>query len=129
MTIAYWCVLAGCLLPLVAIGFAKFLSSDSDPKNYDNNAPRNYLAKLTGNGQRALWAEKNTLESLPLFIAAVIIAHQTGVEQVTLDILAISFVGFRLLYIYLYISDKATLRSMSWVVALTCCIAMFVLAV
>ncbi|TRX54475.1 MAPEG family protein [Thalassomonas sp. M1454] len=128
MTIAYWCVLASCLLPLLAVGYAKFLSSDSDPKNYDNNNPRDYLAKLKGDGQRALWAEKNTLEAMPLFFAAVIIAHNTGADQATLDALAISFIGFRLLYIYLYISDKATLRSLSWFAGLACCVAMFIIS-
>lgn len=96
MTIAYWCVLAAILLPYVWTLTAK-ISSGFRPR--DNHVPREYLDRLpVGPAKRAHWAQLNTFESIPGFMAAVIVAHQAGAAQATIDALALAFIGLRLAY-------------------------------
>lgn len=122
MTTAFWCVLLAALLPYPWVLAAKA------NLRYNNHAPRAYLDKLSGWRQRAYWAHLNTLESVPLFAAAVIIAHQAHAPQAALDQLAQAFIGLRIVYGLLYIADIAWLRSVVWFGAVACCVAMFLLA-
>ena len=85
---------------------------------YDNTNPRNWLARQKDWRARANAAQANSFEALPLFMAAVIIAHQLGAHQARLDILAFMFVVLRILYIMMYVSDMATARSAVWATAL-----------
>ena len=126
MTIAFGCVLIAIILPYIWAGFAKtpFMKS----KNYDNNNPRILLEKLDGQYQRANWAQQNAFESLPGFIAAVIIAHIAGVAQNTIDILAVIFILARIAHGICYIKDAATARSTVWSIGLLCVIGLFVAA-
>jgi uncharacterized MAPEG superfamily protein len=123
MTVAYWCVLAAALMPLVFTGIAKI-----GPGRYDNRAPREFLGKLSGYRQRANWAQMNSLEAFPPFAAGVIIAHQVGAAQDQVDLLALAFIGLRLLYGAMYLLDWATLRSLVWMGGLACAVGEFVLA-
>ena len=115
-TIAYWCVLVAALLPIVCAGLAKGGKFGIPRKQggYDNNDPRNWLARQTDWRARANAAQANSFEALPLFIGAVIIAHQLGAHQGRLDILAFLFVVLRILYIMMYVSGIASVRSMVW---------------
>lgn len=119
-TIAYWCVLVAALLPIVCAGIAKYGTLRTSPREggFDNNNPRAWLAKQTDWRARANAAQANTFESLPFFFAAVIIAHQLQASQARLDILAVLFVALRMAYIGLYVSDKASARSIVWALAL-----------
>lgn len=123
MTIAYWCVLAVILMPFLWAIIAK----RSAPR-FDNHQPRAWLGKLEGRGARANWAQQNTFEAMPGFIAAVIIAHLAHAPQHLVDVIAINFVVLRLLYGYLYIVDQATLRSVVWMLGLGCVVALFVIS-
>jgi uncharacterized MAPEG superfamily protein len=78
--------------------------------------------------QRAYWAQLNAFEALPLFAAAVIIAHLAGARQATVDTLALAFVGFRVLYTLAYLYDRPLLRSLLWSGGLLCVIGLFVAA-
>jgi uncharacterized MAPEG superfamily protein len=109
-------------MPTLFAGLAKF-SSGFRPK--DNHNPREYLTKLTGWQQRANWAQQNTIESIPAFMAAVVIAHQMGGNQATIDMLAISYIIIRVAYGVLYIADAALLRSVAWGAGVACTIALF----
>ena len=119
-TIAYWCVLVAAMLPIVCAGIAKYGTMRTSPREggFDNNNPRAWLAKQTDWRARANAAQANTFEALPFFFAAVIIAHQLQASQARLDILAVLFVVLRMAYIGLYISDKASARSIVWALAL-----------
>jgi len=119
-TIAYWCVLVAALLPIVCAGIAKYGTMRTSPREggFDNNNPRAWLARQTDWRARANAAQANTFEALPFFFAAVIIAHQLQASQARLDILAVLFVVLRMTYIALYVSDKASSRSIVWAVAL-----------
>lgn len=119
-TLAYWCVLLAALLPIVCAGIAKagmFGKSRKDG-GYDNGNPRAWLAAQTEWRARANAAQANSFEALPFFIGAVIIAHQLGAVQARLDVLAFVFVVLRMVYIMMYVSGMANMRSIVWSLAL-----------
>lgn len=120
MTIAYWCVLIAAFLPLLFTGIAKFSG-----KGFTNRTPRAFQERLDGFRQRAHWAHLNSFEAFPPFAAAVIIAHQLQFQQGRIDQLAIAFIVLRLVYGALYIANQPTLRSLAWVGAVACWVAMF----
>lgn len=119
-TIAYWCVLAAALLPIVCAGIAKSGMMRTPPRQggYDNRDPRGWLSRQTDWRGRANAAQANTFEALPFFFAAVVIAHQLQAAQGRLDLLAVLFVALRCLYVALYVLDKANARSVVWALAL-----------
>ena len=84
MSIANWCVLAACLLPVVTVGAAKASVGMKSPRKggYDNHNPRQWEAGLTGWQQRANAAQANGFEALPLFIAAVLMAPRRKLIRV-----------------------------------------------
>ena len=122
MTTAFYCVLIAAFLPIIFTGIAKFSG-----KGFNNHAVRNFQEKLSGMRQRAHWAHLNSFEAFPPFAAAVIIAHLAHGPNATVNLLAISFVILRLVYGALYIADLATLRSLAWLAAVGCWVAMFFL--
>lgn len=122
MTIAYWCVFIAILLPVAFTGLAKF-TGGFRPK--DNHAPRAYLDSLSGWRQRSNWAQQNTFESIPSFMAAVIIAHQMGGNQDNIDMLAMSYIIIRIVYGALYIADIALMRTLVWSLGVACILGLF----
>ncbi len=124
-TIAYWCVLVAALLPWLCGLLAKRhgVGKRRNEGGYDNHNPRAWLAQQQGESVRANAAQANSFEALPFFIGAVVIAHQLGAPQGRLDMLAVAFVVLRLIYIALYVGDKATARSLVWGVAVAVNIA------
>ena len=118
-TIAYWCVLIAALLPIVCAGIAKSGLMRIAPAKggYDNHDPRAWLARQSDWRARANAAQANTFEAIPFFFAAVIIAHQLQASQYRLDILAVLFVALRILYIALYVGNRANARSIVWALA------------
>ncbi|WP_293393661.1 MAPEG family protein [Nevskia sp.] len=125
MTTAYWCVLIAAYLPIAWTGMAKF---GAGGKDFDNAAPRAMLAKLDGWRQRANWAQLNGFEAFPPFAAAVIIAHLVAVPQARIDLLAMAFIAARIVYGILYLANLPTLRSLAWMIATGCVVALFVSA-
>lgn len=122
MTIAYWCVLAAALIPFFTVAVAK-----SKP-DFDNAAPRDWLAKQEGFRKRAVWAHQNAFEAFPPFAAAVIIAHLAQASQTWIDRLAMLFIFARIAYSVLYILDKPTPRSIVWALGFACVVGLFVIA-
>lgn len=118
-TLAYWCVLIAALLPMVCAYLAKSAGLGRSRKEggFDNHEPRAWLQRQTGFQARANAAQANSFEALPFFIGAVVIAHQLGAQQAWLDALALAFVLLRGVYILLYVTDRATLRSITWAAA------------
>lgn len=121
MTIALWCVLLTALIPLMMTGIAKALGG-----RYDNHDPRGQALSYSGMAKRAHAAHQNGFEAFPLFAAAVIIAELKGGPRLTVDILAVLFVVFRIAYSGAYIYDQPTLRSTLWVLAFFAAITIFV---
>jgi uncharacterized MAPEG superfamily protein len=121
MSIPFWCLFAVALLIYIAkIPVAKAMKEQG--RGYDNHHPRAQQARLTGFGARALAAHQNTIEAFPLFAAGVLVAHVTQTQGWFVEALALLFVVTRVLYLFLYWNDKATLRSLVWGVGLLCCL-------
>ena len=119
-TIAYWCVLFAAILPIVCAGVAKSGMFTTTPAKggYDNNNPRDWLARQNDWRARANAAQANTFEALPFFFAAVIIAHTLQAVQTRVDILALIFIVLRIAYVIMYVADLAKVRSAIWTLAL-----------
>lgn len=129
MTLAYWCVLIGLILPIVWVGFAKFFGPKKMPIENNKN-PREYLANLEGMQKRADWAQQNAFEAFPAFAAAVIIAHVTGgAAQATINTLAVIWVIARLAHGGCYLADKSSLRSLCYFVGMGCVVGLFIAAI
>ena len=120
MTIAYACLLFMGLFPYVAAGIAK-----KGFEGYDNSMPRQWLATQTGFRARANAAQANLFESLPLFFAAVIIAHIANAPQARIDLLALGFVAARVAYLICYVANWPTARSIVWLLGLICVVTLF----
>ena len=120
-SLAYWCVLVAALLPIVCAGIAKSgrFGVARSKGGYDNQNPRDWLARQEDWRARANAAQANSFEALPFFIGAVVIAHQLGAQQLRLDVLAFAFVALRIVYILLYLANQANARSGVWAMALT----------
>ncbi|RFC36137.1 MAG: putative conserved protein, MAPEG superfamily [Candidatus Nitrotoga sp. SPKER] len=129
MTIAKWCVLIACFLPSLTALLPKISSlrlSFTDGK-YDNNNPREWESKLIGWQKRAIAAHSNGYEALPLFIAAVIFAQMAQGDQSRIDMLAMSFVVLRVVYIAVYLMNFGNLRSLIWGAAVATNIGLFLM--
>jgi uncharacterized MAPEG superfamily protein len=115
-TIAYWCILVMGILPIVCAGISKYGMFTVKRQNggYDNNNPRAWLSSQSDWRARANAAQANTFEALPLFFAAVIIAHVLQASQARLDILAFAFVLLRVAYVVVYVADMANTRTALW---------------
>lgn len=129
MTIAQWCVLVACLLPILTVGSAKASLARISRKQggYDNFNPRAWEDNLEGWRGRAHAAQMNGFEALPLFIAGVLFAQIGGAEQARIDFLAMAFIAARLFYTWAYLANRASLRSLIWMVGLGLSIALLVL--
>ena len=127
MTVADYCILVACVLPLLAAVMAKFRSFGKRRKDggYDNENPREWLARLSGWQARANAAQANSFEALPFFIGGVLVAQQAHIDQSHVDKLALAFIACRVVYIALYVANKGSLRSMVWAIGYACCVAMF----
>ncbi len=120
MTVAFYCVLIAAFLPILFTGVAKFSG-----KGFNNNRVRDFQGSLTGMRQRAHWAHLNSFEAFPPFAAAVVIAHLAHGASQTVNQLAVAFIVLRLVYGVLYIIDQASLRSLVWLAAVCCWVAMY----
>jgi uncharacterized MAPEG superfamily protein len=123
MTTAYWCVLVAALLPIMWAGAAK-----AGARGYNNARPREFLGALSGWPARANFAQQNSYEAFPPFAAGVIIAQLCNAPQSTIDALALTFIVARVAYGFCYIADRAGLRSLVWLVGLSCVVGLFVTA-
>ena len=126
LTLAHICILIAALLPIVCVGIAKggMFGKRRSEGGYDNHDPRAWLAKQTGYRARANAAQANSFEALPLFIAGVLIAQQTQARQGLVNALAVAFVVLRVVYIWLYVSDRQMARSVVWFLGLVVSIAL-----
>lgn len=124
--ISTWCILVAALMPIVCAGIAKWgaLSVPASEGGYDNNRPREWLSRQQGWRLRANAAQANCFEALPFFIGALLWAQQSGAYQSRVDMLAVSFVLLRCVYVALYVLDRANARSLVWITALAVNIAL-----
>ena len=120
MSIALWCLMITGLMPIVCAGISKWGASD-----YDNHAPREWLAKQEGYRRRANAAQANSWEAFIWFGIAMSMAMLTKADPDKLDGLAIFFVIARILYVAFYVADKSSLRSLAWLAGLITTLTIF----
>jgi uncharacterized MAPEG superfamily protein len=124
MPIAFWCVLAAGILPVLTVYFAK-----AGGRHFDNHNPRLWLDQLTGRAHRADAAHRNHFEAFPFFAAAVLSASYLQAPQARINELAVFFIVMRVLYTVCYLTDRATMRSICWMLGYLSVIGIFLLPV
>ena len=123
MNPAVLAVLIAAVLPIVCAGIAKW-----GARGYDNHQPRAWLAAQAGWRARANAAQQNSFEAFPMFAAGVILASLQGADQEAIAWCCWSFIAMRLVYIYCYVMDWSTWRSIAWLLGLIAVIRLYVLA-
>jgi len=118
LTILIFSLIFAALLPY----FAKIPLAVAMHKagGYDNHHPRDQQAQLKGFGARALAAHQNGFESLIVFAAAILLAIATDTTNETVQLVAMTHIGFRVTYHIFYLLNKDILRSLSWAIAIGC---------
>lgn len=110
-------LMAACLLPYVFTFAAKALAGFTLK---DNQHPRDFLARSTGMAARAHAAQLNSFESLPLFVAAVLMAEYMVVPESFIIKLSLAYLLLRLFYGICYMANWATLRTVIWLLSMAC---------
>ena len=123
MTVAEWCVFGAVILylltiaPFKAIGFRRF----------DNSRPRDPAFFDEPLRARALGAHLNGIEAFPFFAAAVLLAEFRAAPQNLINELAVLFLIVRVAYVFTYLGDRPTLRSILWNIGFAINVAIFFL--
>jgi uncharacterized MAPEG superfamily protein len=120
------CVLVAALMPIVCAGIAKWgaFGQARGQGGFDNHDPRDWLSKQQGYRKRANAAQANCFEALPFFIGALLLALHMEAPLATVNGWALCFIGFRALYVFFYLTDQATLRTVAWVAGLAVNVAL-----
>ena len=121
MTIAEWCVFGTLLLHLLTIVGAKWAGG----RSYDNARPRDPAFYGDPIRARALGAHQNGIEAFPFFAAAVLLAEFRLGPQRLIDELAVLFLIVRIAYVFTYLGNRPTLRSILWSLGFAINIAIF----
>lgn len=119
-------ILIACILPYVFTIIAKVVGGFTIA---DNQNPREFLAKTTGLAARANAVQQNSFESLPLFIAAILMAEYMVVSQHLIMMLGIAYIVLRIIYAICYLANISTLRSIIWFLSMACPILLLLLII
>jgi len=114
MTVELWCLFGAALLHV----FSKvpLFRAQVRESGYDNNSPRVQQARVDAVGQRGLAAHQNQIESFPLFAAGVLVVTALGLSHVLIAYFAVAYIVARIAYIFCYVNDFSTARSLVWAV-------------
>ena len=123
MTVAEWCVFVSLMLYLLSIASVKWLRAG----RFDNAKPRDPTFYEDPIATRALGAHQNGIESFPFFAVAVLLAEFRACPQNLINELAVLFVIVRIAYVFTYIGNRPTLRSILWSIGFAINIAIFFL--
>lgn len=123
---AIWAMVVASLLPLAMAMMAKIIGGFHLA---DNTHPRDFLQRTTGAAARANAAQQNSYETLPVFLAAVIVAMLFFVPQSIINTLAWLYVLIRIGFCVAYITNLATFRSILWLLSMACPLMLFYLAI
>jgi uncharacterized MAPEG superfamily protein len=123
MTVAEWCVFGTLMLCLLTIASVKWIGF----RRFDNARPRDPSFYEDPIRARALGAHQNGIEAFPFFAAAVLLAEFRIAPQRLIDELAILFLIVRVAYVFTYLGNRPTLRSILWSIGFAINIAIFFL--
>ena len=110
MTVAEWCVFGTLMLYLLTIASVKW----SGFGTFDNSRPRSPDFYGDPIRSRALGAHQNGIEAFPFFAAAVLLAEFRLGPQRLIDELAVLFLIVRIAYVFTYLGNRPTLRTILW---------------
>jgi len=127
MTIPFWTLVFATLAPYLLFGAAVPHRIKQFGK-LDSNHPRQQEAKTEGLGARLIAAHSNGFEALAVYAPAVIVAHLAGADAGHSTILALVWVGARVLHSIFYAMDKAPLRSLAFAIGLFTSFGFYALA-
>jgi uncharacterized MAPEG superfamily protein len=123
MTIAEWCVFGTLMLSLLTIASVKWIGF----RRFDNSRPRDPDFYDDPIRARALGAHQNGIEAFPFFAAAVLLAEFRIGPLRLIDELAVLFLIVRIAYVFTYIGNRPTLRSILWSIGFAINMAIFFL--
>jgi uncharacterized MAPEG superfamily protein len=123
MTIAEWCIFASVMLYLLTIAPIKWLGF----RAFDNATPRDPAFYDNPLRARALGAHLNGIETFPFFAAAVLLAEFRNAPQNLINELAVLFLIVRVAYVFTYLGDRPTLRSILWSIGFAINVGIFFL--
>lgn len=119
-------MVAASLLPIFCAMLAKALGRFTREDNAD---PRRFLAQLDGMAGRAHAAQQNGFETLPFFLASVLMAQLMVVPQYSISKLAWMYVICRVAYCFAYLWNLPSLRSCLWLLSMACPCLLFWLCI
>jgi len=125
MTTAFWCLLAVILIPYVLAGVGGYYRTRQFGA-VDNKYPRLQAAKAEGVGARAVAAQANAWEAVPVFASAVFVAHLAGADPGRAGSLGLAYLAARIGHAACYLGNWDAARSMVFLVSLVLAIALFV---
>ena len=123
MTVAEWCVFGTLLLYLLTIGSIKSIGI----RRFDNSRPRDPDFYQDPIRARALGAHQNGIEAFPFFAVAVLLAEFRLGPLRLIDELAVLFLIVRIAYVFTYLGNRPTLRSILWSIGFAINIGIFFL--
>ena len=121
MTVAEWCIFGTLMLTLLTIAPIKWIGF----RDFDNAKPRDPAFYADPLRARALGAHQNGIETFPFFAIAVLLAEFRAGPQRLIDELAILFLIVRIAYVFTYLGDRPTLRSILWSIGFAINLAIF----
>ena len=123
MTIAEWCVFGTLMLSLLTIVSVKWIGF----RGFDNSRPRDPDFYDDPIRSRALGAHQNGLEAFPFFAFAVLLAEFRVGPLRLIDELAVLFLIVRIAYVFTYLGNRPTLRTILWSLGFAINVAIFFL--
>jgi uncharacterized MAPEG superfamily protein len=121
MTLAEWMIFTAVILYLITVAPVKAVGY----KTFDNSNPRDPAFYKPGIATRALGAHINGIETFPFFAVSVLIAEFRQLPQNWIDELAVAFVVIRLLFVFAYLINRSTIRTLLWNLAFVVNTAIF----
>jgi uncharacterized MAPEG superfamily protein len=110
MTVAEWMIFAAVILYLLTVAPVKAVGY----RTFDNANPRDPKFYKPGIASRALGAHINGIETFPFFAVAILLDEFRHAPQYWIDVLAVAFVGVRLLFVAAYLGSWPTTRTLLW---------------
>ncbi len=127
MPIALYVLFVLSLLPIMLAWLGGYLRY-REFGQFDNHHPRLQQHQQSGIGARALAAQKNSWETLLLFLLVLFIAEASPLELASLSGVSLLFLCLRLAYIAAYLTNRALLRSLLYALGMGCCLYIVFLA-
>jgi uncharacterized MAPEG superfamily protein len=123
MTVAEWCVFGTLMLYFLTIAAVKW----TGVRQFDNARPRDPDFYQDPIRARALGAHQNGIEAFPFFAVAVLLAEFRLSPQHLVDELAALFLIVRIAYVFTYLGNRPTLRTILWSIGFAINVSIFFL--